>query len=305
MKIDNIECFLTLANTLNYTEAADRLYITQSALSRLILQMEEELGVVLFARSRRGVELTPAGESFYNDSIKLLDLYSEGIARAKTAQKGESGRIRMGCHRTSTDPVVFDIIQKFTAAHKDILLDIKSMQTSELIHALDVGTIDCAVTGGCPVTEGIEKILIHPYQECLVVSKCHPLAGKKSISIQDLKDEKFVSMSRTSSSRGYDNIIGLGRDAGFTPHIEAEADSVPHLLDILAKGDAVTVLSDNYKYMAGEHFAFIPLSENYTTNMGFVYNVNNPNPCVAVIADFVRDNYEYNGDLLPRRRDGR
>ena len=305
MKTDSIECFLTLANTLNYTEAADRLYITQSALSRLILQMEEELGVVLFSRSRRGVELTAAGRSFYNDSIQFLKMYSDGIARAKLAQNGESGQITLGCHASSTEPLLFDIIEGFSKLHKDIVLDIKAMPTSEIIRSLDNGDIDCAVTSGCPVADGIEKILLQPYLECVVVAKSSPLASRESISINELKDTRIVTMSRTSSSRGYDNIIGLGRDAGFTPHIEAEAESVPHLLAMLAKGDAVTVLSTNYEYMAGDRFAFVPLAEEYTANMGFVYNVENANTCVHTLADYVRDNFEYDGELKASRRDAR
>ena len=305
MKIDSIECFLTLAETLNYTEAADRLYVTQSALSRLILQMEDELGVVLFARSRRGVELTAAGESFYNDAIKMLDLYAEGVARAKNAQVGGSGRIRLGCHRNATDPDMIDILEDFTYKYKDIHIDIRSMQTSELVYALHTGTIDCAATSGCPVSEGIEKILLYPYQECIVVSNTHRLAGRSSISMEELRNEPFVTMSRTASARGFDNIIGLSRNAGFEPNVVAEADSVPHLIYLLSKGDAVTILSDNYKYMTWDRFSFIPLEPVSTTNFGFVYNTNNPNPCVKVLAQFVKDNYEYHGEIQPVRKDGK
>ena len=303
MRIDSIECFLTLAETLNYTEAADRLYITQSALSRLILQMEEELGVTLFARSRRGVELTSAGKSFYEDANAMLSLYSEGIARAKTAQRGERGRIRLVCHRNATEPALLDIIQTFSAQYRDIALDIRSMPTSEMILALDNGSADCGITSGCPQREGIEKILIHPYLECAVMSRAHPLSARKTVSMAELRDEKFVTMTRSASARGYDNVIGLTREAGFTPRIEAEADSVSHLLTLLARGDMITILSSNYEYMGRDRFAFVPLEERHTSNLGFVYNVNNPNPCVKILADFVRENYEYHGDIQPVRRD--
>ena len=293
MRIDSIESFLTLAETLNYTEAADRLYITQSALSRSILQMEEELGITLFTRSRRGVELTPAGESFFLDAEKMMELYSEGIARAKTAYKGEHGRISIACHRTVVEPGLFDIVESFSKEKKDIALDFVSMTTSEIILALDSGTVDCAVTSGLPRTEGIEKILIHPYPECLVVSKSHPMANLETVSIKDLRNESFAVMSRSFSSRGHDNVIGLTRDAGFSPHIEAEADSVPHLLLLLSQGKLVTILSENYKYMAYDRFSFIPLSEQDVTNLAFVYNKNNSNPCLMQLTKFVKDRFQY------------
>ena len=65
----------------------------------------------------------------------------------------------------------------------------------------------------------------------------------------------------------------------------------------------ITILSSNYEYMGRDRFAFVPLEERHTSNLGFVYNVNNPNPCVKILADFVRENYEYHGDIQPVRRD--
>lgn len=91
MRIDDIECFRILAETLNYTNAADRLYLTPSSLTRTIQQMEAELGFQLFDRSRRSVSLTAAGQSFYLNSEGILDSYYAAVEKRATRRKGFPG----------------------------------------------------------------------------------------------------------------------------------------------------------------------------------------------------------------------
>lgn len=110
MKIEGIEFFLTLAETLNYSDAADRLFITQSALSRTIQQMEREMGVKLFLRTHRSVRLTPAGQSFIDDARDLVSRYHASVEHAHNAYRGEEGRLTFGIHNASVSPVLFDIL---------------------------------------------------------------------------------------------------------------------------------------------------------------------------------------------------
>ena len=148
MRIDDMECFRVLAETLSYTNAANRLYLTQSSLTRTIQQMEEELGFQLFDRSRRTVALTAAGQSFYQNCEAILNSYYETVEKARYAQEGNNGLIRFATHVYSVNTVVFDILGEFQAEHPDILLKISSSDTEHMIHDLNEGKIDCAVCTG-------------------------------------------------------------------------------------------------------------------------------------------------------------
>ena len=291
MRTEHIECFLALAETLNYTEAAYRLYTTQSTLSRTIFQMEEELGVTLFCRSRRGVTLTPAGQSFYEDSKGVLDDYNRCVARAKNAYKGERGKIRFGAHSNLVEPIALDIISGFSKSKPEIAWDISGMPTSRMIYALDEGDVDCIISPGIPHKASIERMFLKQYRECVVMGRSHPLAACGVLSMEMLRNEHFVVMSRDFSNRGYDSVISKAHAAGYNPTIVAKASSVPHLMTILASGEYITILSENYRNMALDRLSFVPLDGQYMTDFYFMWDTESLNPCVKHLADYVRSEF--------------
>jgi DNA-binding transcriptional LysR family regulator len=292
MRFSSIQSFLTLADTLNYTEAAERLYVTQSALSRVILQMEEELGVQLFSRSRRGVELTPAGVSFAEDMRKMSEFYDDSIVKARSAHRGDSGSISIACHRNVVEDITMDLIAHFSKDYPKVSLNIQSMPTSRIINAIDEKLIECAISPGRPRNEDSRIILLKQYRECVAVSPEHHLANRKSISVKDLKDEPFVIMAREYSTRGHDNVISRTKAAGFSPKIFAESTSVPHMTAILSTGKCVSFLSENYKSITRKNLIYIPLKETPVASIHFMYNCKNPNPVLKTMVEYIEKNYK-------------
>ena len=292
MRIDDMECFRVLAETLSYTNAANRLYLTQSSLTRTIQQMEEELGFQLFDRSRRTVALTAAGQSFYQNCEAILNSYYETVEKARYAQEGNNGLIRFATHVYSVNTVVFDILGEFQAEHPDILLKISSSDTEHMIHDLNEGKIDCAVCTGKPADRNIERIVLRRYRDCIVVSPRHPLADRDEVSFEELKQERFAVIARSNAGRGYDEVRAKARAAGFDARVEENADSVAHLLSIVSTGRYVTMLSDNYRRLAADKLRFVPLADEGTVDLAFIWNRNNTNPCVKGFADYIRQNYK-------------
>ena len=292
MRIDDIECFRVLAETLNYTNAANRLYLTQSSLTRTIQQMEEELGFQLFDRSRRSVALTAAGQSFYQNCETILNSYYESVEKARYAQEGNAGIVRFATHVYSVNSVVYDILGDFQSEHSDIMLKISSSDTEHMIHDLNEGKIDCAICTGKPAERNIERIVLRRYRDCIVVSPRHPLSGREEISFEELKDERFAVISRSLAGRGYEEIRAKARAAGFDAHIEENADSVAHLLSIVSTGRYVTLLSNNYKSLASNKLCFVPLTDEGTVDLAFIWNRTSTNPCVKVFAEYIRQHYK-------------
>lgn len=299
MRIDDLETFRVLAETLSYTNTANRLYLTQSSLTRTIQQMEEELGFQLFDRSRRSVSLTAAGESFYRECQAVLNSYRSCVEKARDAETGSSGVIRFGAHMYFTNGVVYDIIDGFQAEHPDILLKISGNDTEHMIHDLNEGEIDCAVCTGRSSSRDVEHITLKRYRECAVLSPGHPLAGQEEVDFADLKEERFAVISRKFASRGYEQIREKAQTAGFDPKIEEQADSVAHLLALVATGKYVTILSENYQAMSCGRLRFIPFTDDSTVDLAFLWKRTNPNPCAGIIADYVKRNFKRRvGDAL-------
>lgn len=292
MRIEDMECFRVLAETLSYTNAANRLYLTQSSLTRTIQQMEEELGFQLFDRSRRSVSLTSAGQSFYQSCEAVLAEYYNSVDKARHARDGSSGVIRFAAHSFFVNSVVYEIIEGFQHQYPEITLQISSSGSEEMIHQLKEGSIDCAVCTARPADRSIERITLKKYRECLVVSPQHLLAEKEEVSFEVLKEERFAVISRTVAGRGYDGVKERARAAGFDPYVEEAADSVPHLMACVATGRYVTLLSENYQRLATGRLKFIPLVDETTVELAFLWNKNSANPCVKICADYVKANFK-------------
>lgn len=291
MKIDNIEIFCVLAETLNYTNAANRLFMTQSALTRAIQQMEEELGFQLFDRSRRSVSLTPAGYSLYEDSRDILDRYYSIVEKARNAKDGYTGTIKFATHLFRVNAVELDIIHEFQKQYPHIYLDICSKHSNEMVYSLNEGFIDCAIGTGRSADKNIKHIVLEHFRDCIVVAPNHQLADREEISFEELKNERFTVISQSYAGRGYDVIKGKARQAGFDPFIEETAQSVPHLLAILSTGKSITVLSDNYKDLAMGKLKFVPLANESVVELAFMWKDSGNNPCVKLLADFIMKNY--------------
>ena len=299
MRIEDLEAFRVLAETLNYTNAANRLYLTQSSLTRTIQQMEEELGFQLFDRSRRSVTLTAAGQSLYEDCAKLLKNYEDIVERARNAQDGSRGIIRFAAHQYFTTGVVHDIIGGFQDENPDILLKLSSNDTEHMIHDLNEGAVDCAVCTGRSANRDIERIVLKHYRECVVLSPRHPLADREEIGFEELRDGRFAVISRDLAGRGYEQIKAKARAAGFDPYVEDLADSAAHLMALVSTGRYITVLSENYQPLACGRLCFVPLRDESTVELAFLWNRGNPNPSVRILAEYVKRNFKKRvGDSL-------
>ena len=289
MKTEHIEIFCVLAETLNYTNAANRLYMTQSAMTRAIQQMENELGFQLFDRSRRSVSLTPAGTSFYEGSKKLLDLYRTVVNEARDAHDGFTGKIRIATHLFRVNSIELEIFHDFQQEYPYIVLDILSKHSSEMVYLLNEGYIDCAIGTARTADKNIRRHILLKTRDCLVVAPDHPLADREVISFEELRNERFAVISQKYAAKGYDMVKARAFEAGFDPHIEENASSVAHLMAIISTGRYVTLLSENYQEMIPGNMKFIPLAGEPISELSFFWKENPDNPCIELLADFVSD----------------
>jgi len=193
MNIQQIKYFLTLAKYRNFTKASKYLYISQSALSRQILDLEEYLGVSLFDRNSRSVQLTAAGEVFQREGGKLLDRLERVIEMTRGAGEGKSGCLRIG----SLDSInyrVTQLIKEFHAEYKDVFVSIERYNTTTLTEAVVCGDLDLGFTFLFAVTDYEELAWKTLFKEefCVLISKDSPLARKPDVKISDIQKEPII-----------------------------------------------------------------------------------------------------------------
>ena len=147
MNLNQIKYFLVAAQCLSFTKAANQLYITQPALSRQIQMMEEELGVILFLRTSRKMQLTPAGVILKERFKNIYDDYNLAVAKARSAYQGLSGELNVGIlEGTYVGDLFPNVLQYFSDHYPNVDVRINSYSFGNLIDGINSGELDVIIT---------------------------------------------------------------------------------------------------------------------------------------------------------------
>jgi DNA-binding transcriptional LysR family regulator len=248
MELRHLRYFVAVAEHRHITRAAAQLGIQQPPLTQQIQALERELGVSLFRRYPRGVELTPPGESFLADAIDILQMVDHAIEAARQTARGQRGRVRIGLTNSSPfHPLLPQVIRAFREAEPNVALTLQEGGTGELVDALRAGRLDGAFTRSL-VANAADLIVEVLLKEELVVAlpAAHPLAtspsGQPRVRLRLLAGDDFILYRRPSGPGLYDTIIAACRRAGFSPHIGQEVPVITSTLNLVAAGLGVSVV---------------------------------------------------------------
>ncbi|MDJ0703868.1 MAG: LysR substrate-binding domain-containing protein [Leptolyngbyaceae cyanobacterium MO_188.B28] len=244
MELRHLRYFVAVAEELHFGRAAERLHMAQQPLSRQIRNLELELGVSLFHRTKRTVRLTEAGKAFWEEAKKTLTQAEKAIVVAQRVGRGEAGHLQIGFTGPVLNSILPTIIRQFQDRFPDIHLQLKRLSTDEQVNALR--------------DEEIQIGLLHPpidapfltqeviYQEPLIaaIPDIHPLAKQapKQISVKDLASEPFILFPRRVGPILYDAIISFCQHAGFSPMVIQEAFPQQTILGLVASGLGVSLI---------------------------------------------------------------
>jgi DNA-binding transcriptional LysR family regulator len=218
VELRHLRYFIAVAEYRNFRKAAEQLHIAQPPLSRQIRQLEEDIGVVLFLRNKRHVELTKAGHAFLEEARKLILLACHATEAARNAQKGESGIARIGIASGlggAVSKVVFELRKRLPA----IDIECKDMFSSFQNEALHKGEIDIGFLRPPVDQVNLDCELLFEEEFVVVVPKRHRLSKRRSVRLKEIADEPLIIFDRNFSSGLYDKILGLYSRQGFTPHL--------------------------------------------------------------------------------------
>jgi len=248
MELRHLRYFVAVAEDRHVTRAAARLGIQQPPLTQQIQALERELGVSLFRRHPRGVDLTPAGHSFFADAIDILRSVDRAIEAARQTARGQRGRLDIGLtNSTPFHPLVPRVIRALRTAAPDVAITLQEAGTGQLVEAVRAGRLDGAFTRS-PVPNDADLVVQVLLKEELVVAlpAAHPLAdgarGQPRLRLRQLAAEDFILYRRPSGPGLYDTIIAACRRAGFTPKISQEAPVVTSTLSLVAAGLGVSMV---------------------------------------------------------------
>ena len=234
--------FIAVAEELHFGHAAERLNMAQPPLSQQIKKLEEELGVLLLKRTKRKVELTPAGKLFLDEARLTLQQAERAQRIAVEAEQGLRGRLRIGFVTSACYSILPILIRRFRQENPLIDLEMIEMNPSQQIEAMEAGTIDAGLLRP-PV--GPSCMLVKTlFEEPIVVAlpSDHRKAAEPSIDLTELAEDAFVLFPRHHGPGIYDVVMKTCHEAGFTPNVSYAPNEMQTLLTYVASGLGVALV---------------------------------------------------------------
>jgi len=268
MELRHLRYFLAVAEEGNVTRAAERLGIAQPPLSQQIRMLEAELGIALFKRLPRGVELTSGGRMLLRDARGILSDVDLAASRAVRVAAGTEGNLVLGLTTSAAaNAWVPAIIRAFHRAYPSVHLEHREGNAAQLTESVAQGAIDVGILRS-PVSYPSE-LVFHPLLKetmLAIVPKGHRvLSGKArpvaSIALRALRDDGFILVRRPGAPGMYADLLTACGMAGFAPRIAAEVDGMLTNISMVAAGLGVSVVPSSMRGFHAESVAYLGLRE--------------------------------------------
>ncbi|NVK55718.1 MAG: LysR family transcriptional regulator [Alteromonadaceae bacterium] len=235
----NMQAFVCVAESSTFAEAAEKLFLTQPALSSAIKKMEQQLGGQLFSRTTRRVQLTPEGETLLPQARRLLLEWDDAVEGVQHLFAMAQGRLSVAAMPSFAESKLPGILVRFHQQFPNIRLRIHDVIMEETIHAVRTGRADI---GFCFEPEVIDNLEFFPMFEdrfMAVMPNEHPLNAKRIISWQDLVNKPFIMLNKGSSVRQWTEHTA----AAFGPlNIVAETGQYGSVGQLIAQGLGISVV---------------------------------------------------------------
>lgn len=245
LTLRQLEYFVATADAGSVTAAAQRLHLSQSALSTALSDLERNLRVQLFVRGRRGVHLTPVGREVLTDSRRLLAGVVDLHNSAHESQESMSGPLVVGCYTTLSPLLLPPVVAAFTEAHPLVELSFVEGSHDMLEDQLFNGVLDLALLYDYGPTHGHNGRDLHahpiltstPYA---LFAPDHPLASKRTVTLRQLAREPLILFDLPP---GAEYFLSLFADIGVRPHVRFGTSSYELVRALVARGLGYSILS--------------------------------------------------------------
>lgn len=276
MELRHLRYFITVAEELHFGRAAERLRIAQPPLSFQIRQLEEEIGVRLFQRTKRRVELTAAGEVFLREALKTMAQLEQAVSDAQRASRGEVGQLTIGFIQSAAINALPGVLRTFRDRFPEVDIKLREATPTQVHNDLIEGKIQIGFLRPPINHDALECEIVLSEPLLVALPKGLPLARRKNLALKSLASERFIMSPREASPGFYDQIMSVCREAGFSPVIGQEAVQMQTILGLVAGGMGV---------------ALIPASIRSLRSDGVIYReLRDPVPQAEMIVAWRRDN---------------
>lgn len=284
--------FLAVSEELNFGRAALRLHISQPPLSRQIRQLEDQLGVELFLRSKAGVALTEAGAAFLPEVRRTLLQAEKAVAVARAARGAEGGQFVVGYTTVFDRSAIPDVFDRLRQRFPDWRIVTRGKHSISLVRDIKNGIMDAAFIGLYTDAQGLKVETIHEEPLVVALPANHRLAQKRRLGFDDLRGEPMFWFERRLNPGFYDHCQAFFEQIGFKPNAIPEPPDHHILLGLIAEGQGIALISASLQNVKRQGVIFRALKEEAgKLSMGIVvaYSEHNQSPVLRQFLELVRE----------------
>lgn len=295
MDLRHLRYFVAVAEELHFGRAAERLSMAQPPLSQAIRRLENELGVDLFHRTTRRVDLTDAGRSYLVRARKILGEMDEAANEARRVAAGAVGHLMIGCVGSATYSLLPALSRGLCRELPGVDFSFRGeMLVPDQVAALRAGEVDLALLRPPIADPSLAVLPLRRERLVVAVPADHPLAALRRMGIADLADADLIVHSADRRSVMFDVVLGLLRDAGVQARIRHEVGETSTLITLVAGGLGVAVVPEPVAVLALEGVVFRPLVRPAVhVDLAIAHRTDRTEPhlarAVAVVREIVRD----------------
>jgi LysR family transcriptional regulator, benzoate and cis,cis-muconate-responsive activator of ben and cat genes len=288
IELRHLRSFLTVADHLNFHRAAAELHLSQPALSQQIRQMEDFLGVSLFVREKRQIQLSSAGRYLQKQGPTYLNGMELLFKETREVTQGHRGSLSLGYTEAAMASFLPSLLRHIRLNLKNLSLQLRQEHSESLARDVERGRLDLAFISLPSELTGLKSTLVAQERVGIVLPDNHPLVKRKEIRLAHLADENFILFPYKDNPKLYTDILHWCREEGFVPKQSEEAASRILAVSQVAAGLGVTFLSEHLAHYCGKGTVF-RLLKNRQARMHFylIETRGKTNPAVQEVKKFL------------------
>lgn len=292
MELRHLRYFIAVAEEGHIGRAATRLHISQPPLTRQIQQLEEELGVQLFIRTPRGMELTPAGELLLQEARNIRSVVAQAAERTQRAGQGKLGRLDIGIFGSAILDTIPALLLKFRSAFPDVKVVLHNMSKDAQIAALRQRRIDIGFNRFIEHSEDIANEIVITEEILIAINEDHPLAQAESVPFTVLRDNPLIVFPTGPRPSFIDKVMNMCHQKGFTPQITQEVGNTLTGVALVASNFGVCAVPASATKLALPGVAYRPIIDpprDSGVDLNCIYRVDDHSPLLKSFLDTVRE----------------
>jgi DNA-binding transcriptional LysR family regulator len=257
--------FVAVAERLHFGRAAEALHISQPPLSRAIRTLEEEIGVALFTRTKRRVELTPEGARLLEETRRLTGQLERTLHELRAMASGQQARLRIGFVSLADYGVLPELLKAYKTANPAVGLSLREMLSPDQAAALHAGELDFGLLlPPVPGAARLEHIVVQRERFVVALPAKHRLArGTGAIRLRELAGEPFVMIPRQIAPRLYDIVAQLAAQAGMSLNVAQEAIQMQTVVSLVSSGLGASVVPASVANLGRRGVVYRELAERH------------------------------------------